>query len=701
MSISSSELNFNPSVAGFWHTVSDSLITVNYSGSVATKLYAALPVGADGREGLIAGGWSYNGFDNQATDTIPVSMLVLEQQADGTMRVKTSDYLPNSQTKGVGAVLVADFNSDGFLDVFLAGHNESPFISRPSIALMGNRQGGFDRIEVGNPVMAHDAALIQFNDRPAVLTSPFNNDRQNNPHSPIFFWEGSGFTWVDTPIRATSGAIGMSANLADLNGDGQLEMAIGDLIFGPGVAYSPSNKFKVALYPFINGDIGSAPLKVITPYFEQTPPYSSISSDWGPGATHTYRIWLEDFNHDGKMDMLAGQSLWKHEVAAYPSMLGMLQNEGDLNFVDKSGSLGTALILQMQEPDYNLRMVDLDGSGIKSYISGKDTDMQREGSKFTINNNVHPNFIALNDGTGKLHLVMRDQFLDMGRQVLNYAQNLYSDPNVLYVPDQPLPSFKAYLTLDNKINFVAQIRTFKFLPGGVGADNQLLLVNVPTQLDVFTAYDTPVVIDDRNHSQLMRTFAGNDTILNVNPARNASIDGGLGIDKVAYGFSAAVGTLTRLQDGNWQLLTDTQFDLLKRVERVEFSDRKFALDLNAGAGQLAKLYGAILGKDSVLNKEWVGLGLQAIDSGMTNTTLAQSLLSLVLGTNSTSTNVVKTLWQNLFLSSADEAVISQLTALLDSGAYSAAELAVAAGETDQNKINIGFTGLVENGLAYV
>ena len=138
MAISSNELSFIPSVAGFWHTVSNSLLTAKYSGAVATKLYAALPVGAEGREGLIAGGWSYNGFDNQATDTIPVSMLVLEQQADGTMLVKTSDYLANAQTKGVGAVLVADFNGDGFLDAFLAGHNESPFISRPSIALMGN-----------------------------------------------------------------------------------------------------------------------------------------------------------------------------------------------------------------------------------------------------------------------------------------------------------------------------------------------------------------------------------------------------------------------------------------------------------------------------------------------------------------------------------------------------------------------------------
>jgi hypothetical protein len=57
-------------------------------------------------------------------------------------------------------------------------------------------------------------------------------------------------------------------------------------------------------------------------------------------------------------------------------------------------------------------------------------------------------------------------------------------------------------------------------------------------------------------------------------------------------------------------------DTLVDVERVAFLDRSVALDLQGNAGITAKILGAVFGKSFLTNKEFVGIGLDLLDSGV-------------------------------------------------------------------------------------
>ena len=57
-------------------------------------------------------------------------------------------------------------------------------------------------------------------------------------------------------------------------------------------------------------------------------------------------------------------------------------------------------------------------------------------------------------------------------------------------------------------------------------------------------------------------------------------------------------------------------------ERVVFNDAAIALDLNGNAGITAKILGAIFRKESLSNKNYVGIGLSFLDTGWTSDNLA-------------------------------------------------------------------------------
>ena len=63
-------------------------------------------------------------------------------------------------------------------------------------------------------------------------------------------------------------------------------------------------------------------------------------------------------------------------------------------------------------------------------------------------------------------------------------------------------------------------------------------------------------------------------------------------------------------------------DYLTNIERLKFSDKSIAIDLDGNAGTTAKILGAVFGKESVLNKSYVGIGLSFLDAGWTYDNLA-------------------------------------------------------------------------------
>jgi len=181
-------------------------------------------------------------------------------------------------------------------------------------------------------------------------------------------------------------------------------------------------------------------------------------------------------------------------------------------------------------------------------------------------------------------------------------------------------------------------------------------------------------------------------------------DGGAGIDTVVYSQLRSDYTLTKsisLYGGftvkNKTAPSSIVADDMIRVERVIFTDKKLAFDLSGNAGQVAKILGAVFGKAAVTNKEYVGIGLGLIDSGMTYAALAELALNAA-GTTDNDT-VVDRLYQNVLGSRPTASQKSPFVQMLENGT-SKGSLATMAADSSFNATSIGLTGLAETGIEY-
>jgi len=196
---------------------------------------------------------------------------------------------------------------------------------------------------------------------------------------------------------------------------------------------------------------------------------------------------------------------------------------------------------------------------------------------------------------------------------------------------------------------------------------------------------------------------------------NDTIDGGVGIDIAK--FSAPLGTmpssnysLQKLNDTAWSVsykgpviaifptpITDGT-DQLKNIERLQFTDKNVALDLSGNAGTTAKILGAVFGKESLNNKQYVGIGLSLLDAGMSTNTL--SSLAVDAANLKTNDQIVSILWKNVFGTTATSADKAPYVKLLDDG-MSAGTLAWLAADTSFNTTNINLVGLAQTGIEYI
>ena len=194
--------------------------------------------------------------------------------------------------------------------------------------------------------------------------------------------------------------------------------------------------------------------------------------------------------------------------------------------------------------------------------------------------------------------------------------------------------------------------------------------------------------------------AGNDRL--TGGAGNDSLDGGSGQD-VAI-FSSAINQFKIQHNSNsgmW-VITDTLgyegTDTLSNIERIQFSDTNLAIDLDGNAGITAKILGAVFGKNSVNNKNYVGIGLNYLDAGWTYDNLAA--LALDASGAKTSDQIVNLLWTNIFGVAPTVSQKSPYIKMLTDGMTSGA-LAHLAADTSMNATNINLIGLVQNGIEYL
>ena len=181
----------------------------------------------------------------------------------------------------------------------------------------------------------------------------------------------------------------------------------------------------------------------------------------------------------------------------------------------------------------------------------------------------------------------------------------------------------------------------------------------------------------------------------------SAVDAGAGIDTVVLGSSAVAYQLQATGSGFTLSAIDGSTTLaLTQVERLQFSDRRLALDLDGHAGQVARILGAVFGADAVKNASFVGIGLQYSDGGMSVEALMQLALDARLGSLASHGDVVTLLYTNVVGQAPPPADLALYTGLLDNRTYSPASLGVMAADTTLNLANIDLAGLAANGLPF-
>ena len=558
------------SSAGVWIPVEDkAALSSQYNGQLANTFHALVRL-PSGDYGMVITGWGYSGWPPALKAAAKVSVTFLAPDSSGNLSIRTPDFIADPVTNGGGSAIVADFNGDGRQDIVLLAHNESPFSVHPSTVYMANAKGSFDKVVLQDKVMAHDASLAFVGGKPVIFTSSFTGDSDGNQFdgalvNPSYSYD-NGFV-VSAESKNVRSLGGMSSTLVTSKND-SYSFAVGD---APVMKDGKQVGFSIEIYPYDpkTGDVPSrTPAQIITPYLSTLPEYKDFPADIvGPGVAHVYRLWSLDLNKDGYGDLLAGQSMWSQKNPNFPSALQILINRGDGSFGDATVALNPDMKLSTNEMDYNPQFIDLDNSGIETLLFA--------GSMSWSSMARQSDYVLLNDGTGRLHIGLHDEFFSLAEQVLTFLKISFNSQSTP-------PRFVAVPQKDGSLDFIAEVPTSVYdetLKIGVSA---YTFVNVDLSFNPTTDYKKNVTITDRNGSALMRTWAGDDVVDDKNGASKAHVDGGLGTDMAVYSGSLSQYRVVKNPDHSVSVVSRMPMarpvsDTLVRFETLKFADQTVSI----------------------------------------------------------------------------------------------------------------------------
>jgi len=139
-------------------TVPTTLVSVKQSVNVVNqhnwvKNYAIGDLNGDGLDDVIIGGWTGKGISY---------LSILIQNPDGTLSDRTAELLGDNQYPGSMHVFIADFDHDGYPDIWLPGGDDL-ITSTPSLMLWGKSDRKFTRQVVDLGIASHGGCVADLN----------------------------------------------------------------------------------------------------------------------------------------------------------------------------------------------------------------------------------------------------------------------------------------------------------------------------------------------------------------------------------------------------------------------------------------------------------------------------------------------------------------------------------------------------------
>lgn len=108
----------------------------------------------DGLDDVVVSGWN--------SDSATAYVYVFIQNSDGTLTDRTS-LLPNNVIAGSQRVLIADFDSDGHMDIFIPGFGDGSVMTRQNSVMFWGSSGSYIRNDWTDNSMAHGACIGDIN----------------------------------------------------------------------------------------------------------------------------------------------------------------------------------------------------------------------------------------------------------------------------------------------------------------------------------------------------------------------------------------------------------------------------------------------------------------------------------------------------------------------------------------------------------
>lgn len=225
--------------------------------------------------------------------------------------------------------------------------------------------------------------------------------------------------------------------------------------------------------------------------------------------------------------------------------------------------------------------------------------------------------------------------------------------------------------------------------------------NNPPTLEQYSGNDTFIMAQSAAKNDVIYGYGGNDR---VTPGLGDDyVNGGSGIDTVVLSGRASDYALQISRD--IVTVTDSRpsrdgSDTLINVERLEFSDKKVAVDIQGNAGQTAKILNGIFGAAAIQNKEYVGIGLSLLDGGMSYSALIDLALTTRLGQNYSVETMIGLLHTNMGLTAPASADTDFWQGRNTLG-MSKAAIAESYIDSSSNRDLIDFAGMARTGLEFL
>lgn len=570
---------------------------------------------------------------------------------------KTSKWLQDNEVVGSEPNIVfGDFNNDGKKDFFIAGDTDTVYL--PPSYLFLNTGDGFSKQTFNFQSWAHGAFAADVNQDGYfdVLATDYG------PKTGIGFGSANGITYKSTDYRGLWKGSGICA--ADFLGDGSITILVCDTEGTQSTGLYKWNIDALGQLSFIK--VSTLPLpRFELPKYDQNN-FGATGQGYAEGAdrSHDIRIVPFDFSGDGLVDAIELSRPWfTNGVWPEYSEVQFLLNKGGGKFEDVTDTRLKGYN-KSSTVSYQPVFMDANSDGrIDIFLSAQDFQGQWNST-----------VILLQEADGTFVEYGRDLFSTLWQQATIKVKELNPGyPTSSWVYTDWGNSMQLVQGMNGKISVIGAV-SFQDAQGGM---SQMV-------------FSSDLSFSDIELNEKIKATSADDIY-----------DGGIGLDSVLYSKNLNNYSVKKSISGqitvNDKLILEGN-DILRNIERLQFLDKSIAFDLNGNAGTTAKILGAVFGKESLSNKNYVGIGLSFLDSSWSYDNLAG--LALDAAGAKTNDQIVSLLWTNVIGTKPTAADKQPYIALLENG-MSAGALAHLAADSSYNTTNINLVGLAQTGIEYI